>query len=164
MFSFETLNSMEIVELLNLANNIKVKKPDHNDQNHFINQILERISELEEIVAAPRGRGRKTKSISEAEEYLAYVSELESRIQVNNPSSTPENEPEQPVAQEESLPIEVEEPQVEESEELFPDNGSDNYYPEEPYYLEGLKAPKLKTASKMFYECQKLETLNLNYS
>ena len=76
MFSFETLNSLEIVELLNLANNIKVKKPDHNDQDHFINQILERISELEEIVAAPRGRGRKTKSVSDAENYLQMVNDL----------------------------------------------------------------------------------------
>ena len=134
MFSFETLNSLEIVELLNLANNIKVKKPDHNDQDHFINQILERISELEEIVAAPRGRGRKTKSISEAEEYLAYVSELESRIQVNNPSPAPEAEPEQTIVQEESVP--AEETQLAPTGELFPDNCSDDYYPEEPYYPE----------------------------
>ena len=63
MVSFETLNSIDVMELLNLANNIKVNNPDHNDQEHFIHQILERISELEKIVSAPRGRGRKSKVV-----------------------------------------------------------------------------------------------------
>ena len=76
MISFETLNSIDVVELFKLASDIKVKKPDTNDLNHFINQVLERINELEEIVNSPRGRGRKTKSVSDAENYLQMVNDL----------------------------------------------------------------------------------------
>ena len=116
MFSFETLNSMDIVELVKLASNIKVRKPDHNDQEHFIHQILERISELEEIVAAPRGRGRKSKTVSDAEMYLDMVKDAESSIK--------NIEAVQPIPQEEPETIE---------NNLFEDNNndvaeSDDYY------------------------------------
>ena len=80
MVSFETLNSIDVMELLNLANNIKVRNADHNDQEHFIHQILERISELEKVVSAPRGRGRKSRAVTDAEQYLAYVVDLENKI------------------------------------------------------------------------------------
>ena len=81
MVSFETLNSIDVMELLNLANNIKVNNPDHNDQEHFIHQIIERISELEKIVSAPRGRGRKSKAVADAELFLSYVEDFEGRIE-----------------------------------------------------------------------------------
>ena len=103
MFSYETLNSMPIVELVNLANNIKVYNPDYNDQDHFIHQILERVEELEEIVAAPRGRGRKSKSVAEAESYLEFVKEIDQQ----NPQ--------------ESAPVQVAEVENNEPDEnLFP--------------------------------------------
>ena len=76
MFSLETLNSIDIVELCKLADSIKVYNPDHDDQNHFVHQIYERIEELEDIIAAPRGRGRKSKSVSEAEEYINIVKDV----------------------------------------------------------------------------------------
>lgn len=71
---------MGIVELVTLASKIDVYKPDHNDQDHFIHQILERIEELQQIVAAPRGRGRKSKTVSDAENYLAYAEECLSKL------------------------------------------------------------------------------------
>lgn len=71
---------MGIVELVTLASKIDVYKPDHNDQDHFIHQILERIEELQQIVAAPRGRGRKSKTVSDAENYLAYAEECLSKV------------------------------------------------------------------------------------
>ena len=75
MVSIETLNSIDILELFKLADSIKVYNPDRNDQNHFVQQIYERIQELEDIISAPRGRGRKSKSVAEAEEFLAIATE-----------------------------------------------------------------------------------------
>ena len=148
MFSYETLNSMPIVELVNLANNIKVYNPDYNDQDHFIHQILERVEELEEIVAAPRGRGRKSKSVAEAESYLEFVKEID---QQNPQESAPEqvaevenNEPnenlfpmEEQQYQEENIDYPVNEPEFAEEQGYFEDNSyNDQDMPYEGRYVE----------------------------
>ena len=148
MFSYETLNSMPIVELVNLANNIKVYNPDYNDQDHFIHQILERVEELEEIVAAPRGRGRKSKSVAEAESYLEFVKEIDQQnpqepapVQV---AEVENNEPDEDLFpmeeqqyQEENIDYPVNEPEFAEEQGYFEDNSySDQDMPYEGRYVE----------------------------
>lgn len=148
MFSYETLNSMPIVELVNLANNIKVYNPDYNDQDHFIHQILERVEELEEIVAAPRGRGRKSKSVAEAESYLEFVKEIDQQnpqesalVQV---AEVENNEPdenlfpmEEQQYQEENIDYPVNEPEFAEEQGYFEDNSyNDQDMPYEGRYVE----------------------------
>lgn len=114
MISFETLNSIDVVELFKLATDIKVKKPDTNDLNHFINQVLERINELEEIVNSPRGRGRKTKTVSDAENYLQMVNDLISSAPVESEA----------VADQEEIPFNqefVQEPEYSSDIEIMPE-------------------------------------------
>ena len=139
MVSFETLNSIDVMELLNLANNIKVNNPDHNDQEHFIHQILERISELEKIVSAPRGRGRKSKVVADAELFLSYVEDFEGRIErgempMSQPQDTYEEEQVQD-ANEQQQPLDD---QVADGEREMFSEGDNEYYPEnDQYYPEG---------------------------
>jgi len=141
MFSLEALNSIDIMELLKLADSIKVYNPDHSDQNHFVQQIFERIQELEEIVAAPRGRGRKSKSVAEAEEFIALVKETIEKFantatpeQINNPEELNFEEP----LEEQNLPQEAFVPQEEfaQPEESFEPNYESNY-PDEAYNPDG---------------------------
>ena len=139
MVSFETLNSIDVMELLNLANNIKVNNPDHNDQEHFIHQILERISELEKIVSAPRGRGRKSKVVADAELFLSYVEDFEGRIEKGEmPMSQPQDTYEEEQVQDANEQQQPLDDQVADGEREMFSEGDNEYYPEnDQYYPEG---------------------------
>ena len=142
MVSFETLNSIDVMELLNLANNIKVRNADHNDQEHFIHQILERISELEKVVSAPRGRGRKSRAVMDAEQYLSYVADLENKISNGNlaliQTQSPTEEGDEDVVEQNNTD---EQPADNNQPDEALNEGYNDYYPEEemayqdmPYY------------------------------
>jgi len=92
MISYELLNSINYMEVFKLGQEIKVKKLDSSDLDICIHQILARISELEETVAAPRSRGRKSKSLAEAEEYLAVVKEFENKYNPSTPQKHEEDD------------------------------------------------------------------------
>lgn len=135
MFSFEALNSIDIVELCKLADSIKVNNPDHADQNHFVQQIYRRIQDLEDTLAAPRGRGRKSKSVAEAEELMAIV---EDTVAKYANTATP-NEGE---IFEENYSEQGEElPQEEYRYEQY-ENPEGEYNPEEDYNPEGEYPPE----------------------
>ena len=142
MVSFETLNSIDVMELLNLANNIKVRNADHNDQEHFIHQILERISELEKVVSAPRGRGRKSRAVMDAEQYLSYVADLENKISNGDlaliQTQSPTEEGDEDVVEQNNTD---EQPADNNQPDEALNEGYNDYYPEEemayqnmPYY------------------------------
>ena len=142
MVSFETLNSIDVMELLNLANNIKVRNADHNDQEHFIHQILERISELEKVVSAPRGRGRKSRAVMDAEQYLSYVADLENKISNDDlaliQTQSPTKEGDEDVVEQNNTD---EQPADNNQPDEALNEGYNDYYPEEemayqnmPYY------------------------------
>ena len=142
MVSFETLNSIDVMELLNLANNIKVRNADHNDQEHFIHQILERISELEKVVSAPRGRGRKSRAVMDAEQYLSYVADLENKISNGDlaliQTQSPTEEGDENVVEQNNTD---EQPADNNQPDEALNEGYNDYYPEEemayqdmPYY------------------------------
>ncbi len=142
MVSFETLNSIDVMELLNLANNIKVRNADHNDQEHFIHQILERISELEKVVSAPRGRGRKSRAVMDAEQYLSYVADLENKISNGDlaliQTQSPTEEGDEDVVEQNNTD---EQPADNNQPDKALNEGYNDYYPEEemayqdmPYY------------------------------
>ena len=142
MVSFETLNSIDVMELLNLANNIKVRNADHNDQEHFIHQILERISELEKVVSAPRGRGRKSRAVMDAEQYLSYVADLENKISNGDlaliQTQSPTDEGDEDVMEQNNTD---EQPADNNQPDEALNEGYNDYYPEEemayqdmPYY------------------------------
>ena len=142
MVSFETLNSIDVMELLNLANNIKVRNADHNDQEHFIHQILERISELEKVVSAPRGRGRKSRAVMDAEQYLSYVADLENKISNGDlaliQTQSPTKEGDEDVVEQNNTD---EQPADNNQPDEALNEGYNDYYPEEemayqdmPYY------------------------------
>lgn len=135
MVSFETLNSIDVMELLNLANNIKVNNPDHNDQEHFIHQIIERISELEKIVSAPRGRGRKSKAVSDAELFLSYVEDFEGRIEKGEmPMSQPQDTyDEEQVQDANDQQQSFDEQPADGNPEMYAE-GNNEYYPEDNQY------------------------------
>ena len=130
------------MELLNLANNIKVRNADHNDQEHFIHQILERISELEKVVSAPRGRGRKSRAVMDAEQYLSYVADLENKISNGDlaliQTQSPTEEGDEDVVEQNNTD---EQPADNNQPDKALNEGYNDYYPEEemayqdmPYY------------------------------
>ena len=135
MFSFEALNSIDIVELCKLADSIKVNNPDHADQNHFVQQIYQRIQDLEDTLAAPRGRGRKSKSVAEAEELMTIVEDTVAKYA--NTAAPIEGE-----IFEENYSEQGEElPQEEYRYEQY-ENPEGEYNPEEDYNPEGEYAPE----------------------
>ena len=135
MFSFEALNSIDIVELCKLADSIKVNNPDHADQNHFVQQIYQRIQDLEDTLTAPRGRGRKSKSVAEAEELMAIVEDTVAKYA--NTATPNEGEIFEDNYSEQTEELPQEEYRYEEYE-----NPEGEYNPEEDYNPEGEYAPE----------------------
>ena len=135
MFSFEALNSIDIVELCKLADSIKVNNPDHADQNHFVQQIYQRIQDLEDTLTAPRGRGRKSKSVAEAEELMAIVEDTVAKYA--NTATPNEGEIFEDNYSEQTEELPQEEYRYEEYE-----NPEGEYNPEEDYNPEGEYVPE----------------------